>query len=413
MAVNNGLTVSKLNSRLAPGRYHDGRGTGLNVLVKKSGAKFWVQRYTVRGKRHDLGLGSYPNVSLADARQKAIQNKQILQDGGDPKLVKQIPDTIPTFAVAIDAFLLFKLDEFSNDKHKAQWRATLEQYANPVIGNLALDQIKTDHVLSVLQPIWASKTETATRLRGRIESILSWAQVKGYRSGPNPAVWHGNLSELLPKPSALKNKRHHPALAVRDAQRWWHELKARDGTGAEALRFLSLSLNRSGEVRAMTWDEIQIYDTAETVKRQYSGVWTIPSHKMKAKREHRVPLTLPMVEIINRQHRGDPSDIVFKAARGGMLSDMTLSALMKRMHEKHFSAGSGFIDTKSKRPAVPHGLRSTFRDWVAENEQSREAAELQLAHQFGSAVEHAYYRSDLLDQRARLLDNWFNFLERK
>ncbi len=180
MAVNNGLTVSKLNSKLAPGRYHDGRGTGLNVLVKKSGAKFWVQRYTVRGKRHDLGLGSYPNVSLADARQKAIQNKQILQDGGDPKLVKQIPDKIPTFAEAIDAFLLFKLDEFSNDKHKAQWRATLEQYANPVIGDIALDQIKTDHVLSVLQPIWASKTETATRLRGRIESILSWAQVKGY-----------------------------------------------------------------------------------------------------------------------------------------------------------------------------------------------------------------------------------------
>ena len=161
----------------------------------------------------------------------------------------------------------------------------------------------------------------------------------------------------------------------------------------------------------MTWDEIQIYDVAETTKRQYSGVWTIPSHKMKAKREHRVPLTLPMVEIINRQHRTDSSGIIFKAARGGMLSDMTLSALMKRMHEKHLSAGSGFIDTKSKRPAVPHGLRSTFRDWVAENEQSREAAELQLAHQFGSAVEHAYYRSDLLDQRARLLDDWFNFLE--
>jgi integrase len=132
---------------------------------------------------------------------------------------------------------------------------------------------------------------------------------------------------------------------------------------------------------------------------------------MKAKREHRVPLTLPMVEIINRQHRTDPSGIAFKAARGGMLSDMTLSALMKRMHEKHLSAGSGFIDTKSKRPAVPHGLRSTFRDWVAESEQSREAAELQLAHQFGSAVEHAYYRSDLLDQRARLLDDWYNFLE--
>lgn len=250
-------------------------------------------------------------------------------------------------------------------------------------------------------------------MRGRIESILSWAHVKGYRSGINPAVWNGNLSELLPKPSGLKRKSHHPALALRDAQSWWQELKARDGTGAEALRFLSLSLNRSGEVRAMTWDEIEIYDPSEAIQRKHSGVWIIPAHKMKAKREHRVPLTLPMVEIINRQQRTGSSDIVFKAARGGMLSDMTLSALMKRMHEKHLLGGSGFVDTRSRRPAVPHGLRSTFRDWVAENNQSREAAELQLAHQFGTAVEHAYYRSDLLDQRAQLLDQWFNFLERQ
>lgn len=411
MAGNNGLTAAKLNSKLAPGRHYDSRGIGLHILVNKTGAKFWVQRYTLHGKRRELGLGSYPSVSLVDARRKALQNKQLVQDGADPKAVKQIPDTIPTFSEAIDAFLLFKLDEFSNEKHKAQWRSTLEQYASPIIGDVALDQIKTDDVLSVLQPIWGSKTETATRLRGRIEAILSWAQVKGYRSGINPAVWHGNLSELLPKPSALKNKQHQPALALKDVQRWWQELKQRDGTGAEALRFIAMSLSRSGEVRAMTWDEVHIFDAVDVAKHGFNGVWIVPPHKMKAKREHRVPLTQQMVAILNRQPADGAEGIIFRAARGGSLSDMTLSALMKRMHEKHLLAGEGFVDVRSKRPTVPHGLRSTFRDWVAENGQSREAAELQLAHQFGTAVEHAYYRSDLLDERARILTAWVGFLE--
>jgi integrase len=196
-----------------------------------------------------------------------------------------------------------------------------------------------------------------------------------------------------------------PALQLKDIHRWWFDLRQRDGTGAKALKLLVLTGARSGEVRGMTWEEIQIFDQEEADERGYVGIWTIPAHRMKAKREHRVPLTHGIFEII----RGDNQrhGLVFPSSKNTTISDMTMSALMKRMHQ---SDKIGFVDAKSQKPAVPHGVRSTFRDWVAENNQSREAAELQLAHKFGTAVEHAYYRSDLIDLRAKLLDNWLQFL---
>jgi len=297
-------------------------------------------------------------------------------------------------------------DELKNAKHRAQWRTTLETYTLPSIGSMPVNEITVNEIHALLQPIWKDKTETASRLRGRIEKVLDYAIVKGMVSPPNPATWQGNLSALLPQKAKVKTKRNYPALQLKDAQRWWAELKQRDGSGAKALMLLTMTAARSGEIRGMCWEEVQLFDDAEIKKRGYLGIWTRPAERMKAKREHRVPITSAMYELISDTN--DQTGLVFKSGKLTALSDMTLSALMKRMHA---SDEYGFVDQRSALPAVPHGLRSTFRDWVAETGQSREAAELQLAHQFGSEVEHAYYRTDLLDDRAKLLDLWHKFLE--
>ena len=223
---------------------------------------------------------------------------------------------------------------------------------------------------------------------------------------PNPAVWTGNLSALLPSKTSA-NRRNHPALQLKDAHRWWEELKQRDGLGTLALMMLTLTASRSGEIRGMQWDEISLFDEPKAKERGYLGIWTRPAERMKAKREHRVPIIQPMYDLIFQANKR--SGLVFKSRNQTALSDMTLSALMKRMHFKDKDG----LDERSKLPAVPHGLRSTFRNWVAETGQSREAAELQLAHKFGSNVEHAYYRTDLIDERAKLLMRWYEFLEDK
>jgi integrase len=225
-------------------------------------------------------------------------------------------------------------------------------------------------------------------------------------SPPNPAAWQGNLSLLLSSKNKIKTVTNHPALQLKDAQRWWAELKQRDGTGAKALMLLTMTASRSGEIRGMCWEEMNFFEDTEAQKRGYLGIWTRPAERMKAKREHRMPITSAIYELIS--DKIDQTGLVFKSGKLTTLSDMTLSALMKRMHA---SDAYGFVDQRSALPAVPHGLRSTFRDWVAETGQSREAAELQLAHKFGSEVEHAYYRTDLLDERAKLLDRWHKFLE--
>jgi integrase len=269
-----------------------------------------------------------------------------------------------------------------------------------------VNEITVNEIHALLQPIWKNKTETASRLRGRIEKVLDYAIVKGMMSPPNPAAWQGNLSRLLPSKNKIKTARNQPALQLKDTQRWWTELKQRDGTGATALMLLTMTASRSGEIRGMRWEELQLFDDKEVQKRGYLGIWVRPSERMKARMEHRVPITSAMYELISNTN--DQTGLVFKSTNHTTLSDMTLSALMKRMHAND---EKGFVDQRSAIPAVPHGLRSTFRDWVAETGQSREAAELQLAHKFGSAVEHAYYRTDLVDERAKLLSKWHNFLE--
>ena len=400
------LTAQLLNTNMEAGRYYDDSGTGLHIYVRKSGSKSWSQKIRFGGKQLELGLGNYPRISLAQARRIAAENKALAESGVNPKLDRAKPKTIPSFKEVMELALPSILDELKNAKHRAQWRTTLETYALPSIGSKPVNEITVNDIDALLQPIWKDKTETASRLRGRIERVLDYAIVKGMMSPPNPAAWQGNLSLLLSSKNKIKTVRNHPALQLKDAQRWWAELKQRDGTGAKALMLLTMTASRSGEIRGMCWEEVHFFDEDEANKRGYLGIWTRPAERMKAKREHRVPITSAMYELISDTN--DQKGLVFKSGKLTTLSDMTLSALMKRMHA---SDENGFVDQRSALPAVPHGLRSTFRDWVAETGKSREAAELQLAHKFGSEVEHAYYRTDLLDDRAKLLTNWHKFLE--
>jgi integrase len=409
------LTAAKVRTA-GPGKHHDGGGLGLFLRVDPNGARFWVQRITVHGKRREIGLGSPPLVSLADARDAATANKKLVRAGADPLAEKHKAKESITFADAVDRYLASKLDEFRNPKHRKQWRATLDTYAKPKLGHLLVRAITTPDVLRVLEPIWIEKAETASRLRGRMEAVLAWATVAGYREGDNPARWAGNLKELLPKPSKVAKADNQPALALGDVQRWWADLAKRDGMAAKALQFLTLTAARSGEVRGMTWDEIDFGADGGNGSRPVATIatiatWTIPASRMKAGREHRVALTPEAVAILQALPRMAESPYVFFAARGGMLSDMTLSAVMRRMQETEVKAGrAGYLDPKNKRRAVPHGLRATFRQWAAERGYPRDMAEIALAHFIGSDVERAYQRSDMLERRRAMMADWAGFL---
>lgn len=382
-----------------PGKHFDGHG--LFLKVTKTGAKQWVQRITIRGKRSELGLGSPPAVTLAAARKKALENHGAAMLGDDPLAEKRKAREVLTFAQAVDAYLPIKFPEYRNEKHKKQWRSTLETYAIPVLGQKPVSEISTQDVLRVLESIWHNKTETAFRLRGRVENVLSWATVAGHRAGENPARWKGNLSEILPKPSKVAKTSNHPALALADVQQWWADLEQRDGMSALALRFLALTASRSGEVRGATWEEFDLS----------AAVWTIPKDRMKNGRAHRVPLTEDAVALLGHLPRLDGSPFVFFAPRGGQLSDMSISSVMRRMQEAEVKAGRpGYLDPASKRPAVPHGLRSTFRQWTAEQGYPRNMAEIALAHFIGSDVERTYQRSDMLERRRDMMAAWAAFL---
>jgi len=382
-----------------PGKYFDGQG--LFLRVQPNGAKQWVQRITIRGKRCELGLGSPPAITLATARKLALENRGAAMLGRDPIQERREARDGLTFAQAVDSYLAAKLDEFRNEKHKAQWRSTLDTYAKPFLGGKQVAHITLQDVLRVLEPIWQQKTETASRLRGRIEAVLSWATVAGYRTGENPARWKGNLSEVLPKPAKVTKAGNQPSLALSDASRWWDMLLQREGMAARALEFLTLTAARSGEVRGMEWGEVDLK----------AAIWTIPAARMKAEREHRVPLTPQALAILEALPKRADSPFVFHAPKGGQLSDMSISAVMRRMQESEVEAGrAGFLDRVSKRPAVPHGLRSTFRQWAAEQGFPRDMAELALAHFIGSEVERAYQRSDMLERRRDMMAAWAGFL---
>lgn len=310
-----------------------------------------------------------------------------------------------TFSEAAEKYLTTKkLAEFSNAKHAKQWRSTIETYVTPIIGDMAIELVSTADVLKVLQPIWNTKNETATRLRGRIEAVLSWATVSGLRSGDNPARWTGNLKEMLPAPNKTSRVEGHPALAINEAPGWFAKLRMRDGMGARALEFLVLTAARSGEIRGATWAE---FDFDERL-------WTIPAGRMKADREHRVPLTIRMVPLLLALDRFEDCQLVFPSVRGKAMSDMTLSGVMRRMQETELTEGKkGWLDPRSANPAVPHGLRSTFKDWVTEKtEYPSDLAETALAHSVGNRVEQAYRRGDMIEKRRAMMEDWGDFIGR-
>lgn len=400
------LSDRKVKSSLAAGRYYDGSKTGLHLHVRESGSKAWVQRVRLHGKYVDIGLGGYPAVSLSNARKIALENQSLLAEGKDPRLVKAKSKKVPTFTELADAYVAIKATELSNAKHSAQWVSTLDTYAKPTLGHLPIDKIEVEDILAVLQPIWVKKHETATRVRGRLEKIFDNAIALKHRPAPNPAVWKGNLSALLPSKISGAETEHQPALQLSDVKRWWKELSQRDGMGTRALQFLALTASRSGEIRGMKWSEI--HQSTEDYARQ---VWIIPKERMKAKSEHRVPLTPHMIDFLDTLPRHKTSDLVFHSDKGTQLSDMTLRAAMKRIHETDVeNGGNGFIDFTSKNRAVPHGLRSTFRNWAAEYDYDSDMAEIQLAHKVGNAITRAYLRTDLMEKRRQMLISWDEFL---
>ena len=383
------LTNVELARLNAEGFHSVGGVPGLHLSISANGAS-WILRAMVGGKRRDIGLGSRKYITLKMAREKARAAREKIEQGLDPVIERRSARDALRNAVTFDEaaarFIEAKSPEWSNPKHRAQWKATLDTYASPRIGTLPVDRVNLPHVLEILSPIWTTKTETASRVRMRVESVLAWATASGYRSGDNPARWKGNLDVLLAKPSKVKKVEHHAALAIDALPAFVADLRGRDGVAARALEFLILTATRSGEVRGATWDEFDLK----------SGVWIIPGERMKAGKEHRVPLCARALALVKEQPPVAGSSYVFSAPRGGQLSDMTLSAVMRRM----------------KVDAVPHGFRSTFRDWCSERTAyPRDVAEMALAHTIQNKTEAAYRRGDLYDKRVNMMKDWQRFVD--
>ena len=377
-----GLTHRKVETA-SPGTYDDGRG--LRLIVKPSGARSWVLRYQIGGRRRDMGLGPFPEVTLARSRDKALEARRLVKEGHDP-LAERRKQQALTFRAAAEALIDSKRPGWKNAKHAAQWPATLQAYAYPKLGARDVRDIETADVLDVLRPIWTTKPETASRLRQRIEAVLDYATAMQVREGENAARWKGRLDHLLPAPSKIRTVVHHAAIDWREAPEFMKALAAMEGTAAKALSFAILTASRSGEVRGMTWCEV---DTT-------AAVWTVPALRMKAPKEHRVPLAYAALALLGAP--GKPGALVFpspmKADRP--LSDMTLTAVLKRMKLGDLTV---------------HGFRSTFRDWAGETTQHpREVIEAALAHRLKDKAEAAYARGDLFTKRRRLMEDWATFL---
>ena len=389
------LTALEVGRLKAPGTHAVGGVAGLILQISPSGARSWILRVLVGGKRREMGLGAFPDVTLAQAREKARETRAAIEDGRDPVAERAAARSAliaargveTTFDEAARKFIESKSSEWSNPKHAAQWAATLNTYASPVIGSLQVRDVTLGHITKILEPIWAIKTETASRVRGRIECVLDWATVHGYRDGENPARWKGHLDKILPKPSKVSKVEHHAALPHGEVAAFIAELHKRAGMAARALEVLILTACRSGEVRGARWAEIDLDNK----------LWVIPEARMKAGKEHRIPLSDRVVEIIKALPRLVDNDLVFPAPRKGVLSDMTLGAVLKRMGRPDLTA---------------HGFRSTFRDWAGETTAyPREVIEHALAHQLKDKAEAAYARGTLFEKRRSLMDDWAKHCE--
>lgn len=396
----------KLNHALTPlavknakaGRHAD--GGGLHLLVKESGARSWVYRFMLRGKARDIGLGAASGseaISLAAARDKASVFRLKVKAGVDPlaERDREAADALAaaqtakmagiTFKAVADAHIAANEESWRNAKHRQQWSNTLATYVYPVMGDLPVGEIGTAHVLKILEPIWKMKPETASRIRGRIETILDAAKARGYREGENPARWRGHIAQILPARSRL-TRGHHKAMSYDAVPAFVGELRSRNAMAALALEFAVLTAARTGEVLGARWREINLE----------KAVWTIPADRLKAGKEHRVPLSPRTIEILEATKPLD-KDWLFPADGGGALSTMAMTMLLRRM----------------ERDCTVHGFRSAFRDWAAESTgYAHEVCEMALAHVIGNKAEAAYRRGDLFEKRRRLMQDWSTFCER-
>jgi integrase len=372
------LTARKVETA-KPGKYGD--GANLYLVVSKTGARKWVLRFIFRGKAKEMGLGSAASVPLADAREKAASARRKIARGLNPIEERKRDGGIPTFGGMADDVRETLAAGFRNEKHKAQWKSTLETYAASLRGK-PVDTIVTDDVLSVLKPIWTTKAETASRVRGRIEKVLDAAKAKGFRSGENPARWRGHLDHLLPRPSKL-SRGHHAAMPYEEVANFIAKLRMREATAALALELCILTATRSGEILGMRWSEID-FD---------NKVWTVPASRMKAGREHRVPLSSPATAILRHLERTKIGDFVLPGqARDKPLSNMAMEMILRRMKIEN---------------ATVHGFRSSFRDWAGNvSNFPRELIETALAHVIGDKAEQAYRRRDALEKRRSLMNDW-------
>lgn len=390
------LQVSKLTK---PGLYGD--GGGLTLQITTTGAKSWLFRYMVAGKPFGMGLGPTHTVSLAEARQKALGARKLLIDGINPLAAKkqnQIEAALAsakmmTFDQCAEAYILAHKAGWKNGKHAEQWTNTLNTYASPVFGHLPVAEIDTGLVVKCLAPIWEIKTETASRVRGRIESVLGWATTSGYRTGENPARWKGHLENLLATISKTSRTKNHPSLPWQRIGAFMSALRAREGVSARAVEFAILTACRSGEVRGARWAE---FDTV-------GKLWTIPAERMKAKREHQVPLSDAALAVLESIPKVEDAEVVFAGTKKQPLSDMSLTAVIRRMNGDEKPV---WADANGDSITV-HGFRSTFRMWAAESTSyPREVAEHALAHQLPDAVERAYQRGSQFAKRVALMAEW-------
>ena len=391
--VVNKLTAKSVEKKVKSGYYLD--GNGLYLQISKSGSKSWVLRFMLNGRAREMGLGSAKLVTLEAARLKAVTQHEILSTGEDPiearqslEIEKKLEKSRQTtFDQCAERYIKAHRAGWKNAKHAAQWENTLKTYASPVFGDLSVQAVDEVLVLEVLEPIWHTKTETATRIRNRIELVLDWARARKYRTGENPARWRGHLDKLLPKRSKIAPPRNHPALPYVDAPAFMERLRVRAGVAAKAMEFVILTAARVSEAVNATWDEVDIQNR----------VWTVPGERMKAKRAHRVPLSHTALKVLAEMKQLSQGTCVFPGWR--IKRPITGAAVLKVLREMGYSE------------LTVHGFRSTFRDWCAEQTNyPYEVAEMALAHTIKDKAEAAYRRGDLLEKRARLMDDWAKYL---
>jgi len=380
-----GLTARKVVTA-KPGKYSD--GSNLYLIVSETGARKWVLRFTWRGRAKEMGLGTPATVSLADAREKAASARRKIAQGQNPIDERKRTSGVPTFGEMADQVRETLSVGFRNEKHKAQWKSSLATYAAP-LSSKPVDTITTDDVLAILKPIWTSKAETASRVRGRVEKVLDAAKAKGFRDGENPARWRGHLDHLLPRPSKLA-RGHHAAMPYDEVAGFVANLRERETIAALALELCILTAARSGEILGMRWSEIDLD----------KKIWTVPAHRMKAGREHRVPLSQRATAILVRLTDNRSGDFVFPGQRRDKtLSNMAMEMMLRRMKIEN---------------ATVHGFRSSFRDWGGnETSYPRDLIETALAHVIGNETEQAYRRSDALEKRRKLMEAWASYCEPK